>query len=421
MPEPKRKWWRKLDNAAKVFPSTVKKSDTRVFRFSAFLHEDVEPTALQAAVDAAITEFPIFLSVMRRGVFWYYLEQSDIKPVIEMENKPPCYPMYDSDKKSLLFTVSYFKSKINLEVYHVLTDGTGAIAFLKAILYYYIKITHAADFECDFPIMPGSAMEQKSADGFSKYYRKRRIKRTRNLKAHILKGTHLSGNGLRIVNADMSVSALSAIAKSHNASITELLTAIFILAIHDNMSLHECRKPIVIGVPVNLRKYFPSDTARNFFGLISVSYNFDKSSDDISEIIRTVRETFKDKLTPEKLSERMDVLIALEHNAGIRIAPLPIKNFAIRTARGLADTETTAVISNVGIISMPDGFERYIKSFGVYASTLKTQLCFCSYKDTLTLGISSAFESPWLEREFISRITECGIEVSISANHIGEE
>ena len=418
MPEPKRNWWRKLDNAAKVFPSTVKKSDTRVFRFSAFLKEDIEPTALQAAVDAAVTEFPIFLSVMRRGVFWYYLEQSEIKPEIEIEDKPPCHPMYDNNKKSLLFTVSYFKAKINLEVYHVLTDGTGAIAFLKTILYYYIKIVHSDDFECDFPNLPSAAKEVKGADGFSKYYSKRRVHRTRFEKAHLLKGPKLSGNGLRIINADMSVSSISALAKNYSASITELLTAVFILAIHDEMSIEESSKPVVIGVPVNLRKFFPSDTARNFFGLISVAYNFEKGSGEIGEIIETVRETFKDKLTADSLSERMNVLIGLEHNAGVRIAPLPIKNFAIRTARSFGDHGTTAVVSNVGIIKMPDGFERYINSFGVYASTLKTQLCFCSYMDMLTLGFTSAFESPWLERNFVTRLSSLGIEVTISANHV---
>ena len=58
------KKWSKLDNAAKIFPSTIEQSETRVFRFYCQLTEDVDPEALQQAVDQAILQFPQFLNCL---------------------------------------------------------------------------------------------------------------------------------------------------------------------------------------------------------------------------------------------------------------------------------------------------------------------------------------------------------------------
>ena len=55
----KRAHWRKLDNAAKIFPATSNKKDTRVFRFYCELKEPVEGKALQAALDKTMEKYPV--------------------------------------------------------------------------------------------------------------------------------------------------------------------------------------------------------------------------------------------------------------------------------------------------------------------------------------------------------------------------
>ena len=126
--------WRKLDNAAKIFPATSNKKDTRVFRFYCELKEPVDGSILQSALDKTIDKYPVFLSVMRKGFFWYYLEKSDLKPKVKEEVDPPCLNLYIRDRKTLLFQVVYYKNRINFEVFHALTDGTGAIQFLKELV-----------------------------------------------------------------------------------------------------------------------------------------------------------------------------------------------------------------------------------------------------------------------------------------------
>ena len=114
--------WRKLDNAALAFPLVTGKDDTRVFRFYCELKEPVEEATLQAALDETMKCYPLFQAVLRKGLFWFYLERREIRPVVHPEKKPPCSRLYIPDKKSLLFEVSYYQNRINFEVYLYLSD-----------------------------------------------------------------------------------------------------------------------------------------------------------------------------------------------------------------------------------------------------------------------------------------------------------
>lgn len=95
-------------------------------------------------MDKTIEKYPIFLSVMRKGLFLALSEQSKLRPVVEEEYKEPCSDIYVRDKKSLLFEVTYYKKRINFEVYHSLTDGTGATLFLRELVKNYLVLVHGA-------------------------------------------------------------------------------------------------------------------------------------------------------------------------------------------------------------------------------------------------------------------------------------
>ncbi len=55
-----RKNWYELDNAAKIVPSTARGANTRVFRLTCELKEEVDKDTLQIALDETIEEFPFF-------------------------------------------------------------------------------------------------------------------------------------------------------------------------------------------------------------------------------------------------------------------------------------------------------------------------------------------------------------------------
>ena len=140
--EQKRAYWRSLDNAAKLFSAASSPKDTRVFRFYCELKEEVKEEILQEALNQTIQKYPVFLSVMRKGLFWHYLEKSELRPVVREEYKEPCSSLYVRDKKTLLFEVTYYEKRINFEVFHALTDGTGAMHFLQELVQNYLILAH---------------------------------------------------------------------------------------------------------------------------------------------------------------------------------------------------------------------------------------------------------------------------------------
>src|SRR5699024_9233746 len=162
--------WRKLDNAALAFPLVTGKNDTKVFRFYCELKEPVQPEILQSALDQTMEKYPLFQAVLRKGLFWFYLERRDIRPLAAEEKKPPCSRLYIPDKKSLLFEVTYYEKRINCEVFHALTDGTGAMNFLLELVQNYLILAHPDDGIPRIPekeeITPGDQEE----DSFSQYY-----------------------------------------------------------------------------------------------------------------------------------------------------------------------------------------------------------------------------------------------------------
>ena len=86
--------WYKLDNAAKIIPSSAKGADTWVFRICCELKDEVRPELLQQAHDEVIEDFPMFRCVLKKGFFWYYLEESGLELKVTEDHLSACAPIY---------------------------------------------------------------------------------------------------------------------------------------------------------------------------------------------------------------------------------------------------------------------------------------------------------------------------------------
>lgn len=132
----------RLDNASNIFLAARSDADSKVFRLSAELDEDVDPRLLQEALDLTYDRYRLYHAVLRRGVFWYYLQDSDLHPLVTAEKLPTCAPIYHQDRRRLLFRVSHHRQRIVLEVFHALSDGAGALWFLSDLVSAYVKLRH---------------------------------------------------------------------------------------------------------------------------------------------------------------------------------------------------------------------------------------------------------------------------------------
>jgi len=410
--------WSRLDNAAKIFPSNSSAKDSKVFRFFCELREPVEPQILQSALDEVVRQFPFYCSVMKRGLFWNYLEDSGLRPTVSRENTPPCLSLYSPNRKNLLFRVFYHGTRINLEIYHVLTDGTGAMQFLCTLVHRYLLERYPEDFSDPPPKLAYTASRsQLWDDSFQKYYKKPPMpKPSLTRGAYHLRGERLADNRLSVVEGHMGVDALLACSRARGATITEFLTAVLICAIHAQMRLRDRTRPVVITVPVNLRNYFPSESARNFFTTINVGYDFSRQPEGLDAVTAHVHRSFRENLTEKRLHERINALCSLEHSIPLRLVPLLLKDRILHTAARLADRQATASFSNVGKVTMPAEMEPYIHLFGAFTSPNKLQASVCSFQNRYVISFAGPFRDRDVERTFFRSLVQMGIEVEIAAN-----
>lgn len=409
----KRAYWRRLDHAAKMYSATSNDKITRVFRFYCVLKETIDKDTLQIALDQTLETYPVFLSVMRKGVFWNYLEKSSLRPVVREEDKDPCSSLYIRDKKSLLFEVTYYKNRINFEVFHALTDGTGATEFLRELVKNYIYLRHEKEgIEKVTLLDERVTIQDQECDSFAKYYTKVKKKTQKKVKAYQIKKPKKESGPLKVHEATLSVKEVLEKSRQLGVSMTVFLTTLFLMAIHKEMVKTQEKNPVVLMVPVNLRKFFPSDSMLNFFHYITPGYNFETEGGTFEDVLRKVKAYFAEELTTEKVADHMNELIALEVHPLLRLAPLQIKNLGIRAGAKYAERDVTAIFSNMSVVKMPKQYEPYIERFGVYTNTPKLELCMCSFQDKISLGFTSRFDTLNIQRSFYELLKEQGITVT---------
>ena len=396
--------WRKLDNAALAFPAVTGKNDTRVFRFYCQLKETVDGEVLQQALDQTMKKYPLFQAVLRKGLFWFYLERRDIHATVKQEKRPPCSSLYIPDKKSLLFQVSYHNNRMNFEVFHGLTDGTGAMNFLEELVQNYLILAHPETelprVEHEEEITPGDQEE----DSFSQYYSSE-IPRNKEKKpaAVKLKGEKLVHSDMDITEVILNVKETLAKARSYGVSITILLTAMLLCSIQEEIPRNRQKKPVTLMIPVNLRNYFPSQSMGNFFGWIEVGYVFEEDT-SFEEVLASVKQQFQKQLQKDRIAMNMNGYVRIEKNPFVRAVPLEIKKFFLMAGANLGSRSITAVYSNIGIIRLPEEYKEYIERFGIFASTDSLQLCSCSYGNQLVLGFTSKIPDDSIQRNFMKML-----------------
>ena len=398
--------WRKLDNAALAFPLVTGENDTRVFRFYCQLKEEVDSDILQQALDRTMEKYPLFQAVLRKGLFWFYLEHSDIRALVKPETEPPCSRLYIPDKKSLLFQVSYYKERINFEVFHALTDGTGAMHFLQELVQNYLILAHPKE---NFPEIGRDKKTGRGnieEDSFSQYYSSDIPKNREKKKAAVkLKGEKLVHSDMHISEVVLSVKEVHQKARSYGVSITVLLTAVMLCSIREEIPKNQQKRPVTLMIPVNLRNYFPSQSMTNFFGWIEVGYTFSDTT-TFEEVLADVKRQFEQELEKDKIAMHMNDYVRIEKNIFVRAVPLEIKKYFLMIGANLGSRSITAVYSNIGIIRLPEEYREYIRHFGIFASTNSLQMCSCSYGDEMVLGFTSKIPDDSIQRNFRRMLSE---------------
>ena len=411
-----------MDNVAKVFLASANDRDTRTFRMTCTLKDEIEKDVLQKAVLEALQERPQYHVTILRGFFWHYMEPTDDLPVVEQEDGKIC-PMLVGPENfgKLHLRVTYYNNRISLEFSHAIADGTGALDFLNLIVEHYLKQKNPEKY-AKLSMTSGASEANLSEDSFRKFFTKEKEKipnMKRPPKAYHIRGIKYPYNQTQFMEVHMPVKDVLAKAKELNVTLTSYIGTLLMLAVYNDMPALMRIKPVTVSMPVNLRNYYPSMTSRNFFNSVLVSHVF-KGGEDVKSLSEEYQTKLKAELTPEAVEKRMLNYEKMESLFFIRMVPLLIKNPVINMVNKRVTKEVTLVLSNLGKMTVPAEVKDEIESYCAYCSTEKLFIVMSTYKDDLVFGISNAYRNTQVIRDFLKNFTDAEIPVTVYSTEISD-
>ena len=413
--------WRRLDNSAKIFPIASSKKYSSVFRLSAVLKEKINKETLKKAVDKVLENLPSFKVKLKKGAFWYYFEDNNKEIIIEEEKDYPCKYIEPSTNNDYLFKVTYFENKINLDIFHSLTDGNSGIVFLREIVYTYIELAHPENFSKKLRLE--RKLSNNTEDDYLKNYDKKSKGGRGGKKAYALKGKILPLAAIGVTHVNINLKDLKEKAKEKGVTVTQYLTAVIIYAIYNsNYKKYNGKRPIKVCIPVDLRKYFKSETVSNFFSYITVQADMNtKMLQSFDGMLKFVKQDFERMLTKEEISKTMSANVKLGNNAFIKSIPLFLKLIIVKLSYIEIRKYTTTTFSNIGRIGIIGEYQKYIDKFLMLIApetVEKIKCSSCSFENNLVFTFTSTLQSTEVEQEFCKKLKEEEIEISVEGNGV---
>lgn len=417
----KKFYWRKLDDQAKVFSLASNNKYSSIFRLSIVLKEKIEAEILQKSLELSLEKYKAFKVKMHKGLFWYYLGENDKKPIVSIESEYPFQKVNTKENNDYLFKVTYFENKINIDFFHALTDGNGGGEFLKEIVYNYLQLKYPEDL--------GSTEQQEqqvlqeSENAYKKNYKKYGKKSSSSPMAYRIKGAELPKGVIGINHFNISLNEFKNFIKTKDCSLSIYITAMIAYSIYEtNFKTYNGKKPINICLPINLKKYFKTETLSNFFSYMMVSLDL-KANETYSfeDILNMVKREFEEKMQLEKIVATMTADAGKTNNIFIRVVPLFIKKMAVRLGSLKVKRHFTMTISNIGKFEVDSKYSKYIENFFVILSpdwAEKIKCGVCSYEDNLVITFAIKLKDDMIENKFKELLIENNITLKIEGNGV---
>ena len=415
----------KLDNAAKLFVSIKNKKNMPIFRVSAVLMEEVNRETLQKALDITIKRFPTLALSIKKGLFWNYFEENNRTLIVQEEKYYPCYNINSKLNNGHLIRVVFYKYRISVEIAHSLADATSLISFLKSLLYHYFTLSGKTINDINEDIFKDNIHTIADYDDSFEVHTKEKKQSKKEAKiknVYLVKGKPLKIYGDNVIHGILSLEKIKEESKKYNATITAYILSVLAYSIYETRikNRHD-GKNIVICIPVNLRKIFPSISLKNFFGITNIAINTDKEL-EFENIIETVKNEMKNKISKDYLENFIYENTKLENNIFAKFIPLFIKNFVVNLAFELfEDKIKTMTISNFANISLPEEMKDYISHFeAVVYPTINSPLnCgVCSFYDKLSITFNRTVIETDIIRYFFQYMSNIS-KVEIYSNDFG--
>lgn len=416
--------WYRLDLSAVVYPTLQRRSFSSVYRLSALMTENVDKDLLQLAVNKTLPRFPTYKVSMRKGLFWRYLETNNRPgPIVKEDIKNPCQPMSFKNKGRYLIRVYYFENRISLESHHCLGDGNGGMALFNTLLAEYLKLK-GNKITTGYNVLDiNETPDPEELEDAYMRYANADVKPARpGDESYLIRGTLEPFYTLNMIVGIMNCDEVSKVAKKYNASITEYLNSVLLYALLEKQNNDKPRhlKPVTLAMPVNLRRFFPSKTLRNFITMVYPSIDPRLGEYTFEEIITQVHHYMRYYINDKFLRGDITTNAGTKNNPFIRVVPLFIKDIVVRHFyKSVQDKSSTAGITNMGLLKLPEDMIQHVKRFDICMGqpySNKTNCSIISYNNVTTITFASAIRESDVEMYFFRKLIKDGIHVKIETN-----
>ena len=413
--------WDRLDNTANLFPAIAGENATNVYRISVTLFEQIDPERLQKALDITLPKIDGFNVRLRKGFFWFYFEENGKPaPRVLPENTFPCRYIRANRNHSYLFRVTYYDRRINLEVFHVLTDGMGGINFLRELTYQYLRLSH------EELAGEGDLLDDDTSlnldDSFVRNFKSFKPRGFERKKAYLIDTDRLPEGEFGLMHGYLPITQMKEVCKKYDVSVNTYLVANFAYSVYVScLKKGPSEKPIRIAVPVNLRPYYDSNTTKNFFMMVSAEFHPDEKEYSFEEVVKIIDSSLKSQINKEHLEDLFSYGVGNQKNLALRIFPLPIKILAMRVVYNQSALANTSTVTNIGKIQIDETYEPYIERFHANIAMSKGQYLkgtICAFRDDYVFTFSTIFADTSVERVFFRQLVSDGVDVRIETNGV---
>ena len=418
-----KKWYR-LDTAALIFPAITRRDWSNAFRVSACLREDVDTQILQRAVDALRPRFPSYYVTLRKGVFWYYLEESREPVTVQQDYAYPLTFMSSRELKHNCLRVLVYRNRIAVEFFHSLADGRGGSVYLCNLIACYLKLKEGISIPCEGLIrdLNETPPPEELEDSFLKNAAELASGRKEERSYH-LHGTREDHGFKTLTTGIVETQTLLDTAHRYGVTVTALLAAVMaesIIAMQNEEKPRRRQRPVKITIPVDLRRLYGSRTLRNFSLVLNIGVDPRFGDYTLEELCRSIYHELCASATPQNMAGMIAANVQPQKNIVLRLAPVSVKNLVMDAVyRRSGESGGSLNISNITKLPLPEVMLRYIERMEFIIGPQRSYPNNCSVMSfggkTYINMIRNIRESE-LERRFFSRLVELGIAVEIECN-----
>jgi hypothetical protein len=298
-----------------------------------------------------------------------------------------------------------------VEFFHVLTDGTGRMIFLCTLLHEYLRLlgNNTSLSEGIFSLAePPDPLEW--ADDFKLADAQPAQEGFGNQSALQLRGLIALERPSRVLHFHIPVTALRDAARARNVTVTTLLLGAMMIALKRAAETHGGKRKISIQLPVNMRKYYPSRTLRNFSMYCAIRLH-PRQITTLEEILPEITAQVARGTSKENLDGTMTLSSKLVRY--LRFVPLIVKRPITHLIYGhLSDGVFTTTFSNLGVITLPEDMRPFVDKFDVVPGPPNSNrlVCsLCSYGEHAVLTIVKNTPYQMFENAFYDQLRSLGL------------